>query len=417
MHKKKWLIISYFANIEAMAASHHIDDRLPVFQKSGIEIEVLSSYCGKKFSQYPHTRVISILPTGLRYELRHILRRQIGHDKTRKLVQGILFLPLLPFYAVEKLFVRLDASWGWFFSAAPMGLLRALSFRPDCIYSTGGAVSGHVCAWLMSKILHVPLVVEFQDPLPYQRKADNHTEHRYNLKVEKKLLEHAVATVFLTEKAAEKARERVPQAKKVVCVYPGLQTMQPPAVMKRAEKKLVLAHLGSLGGSRNLEVFLQALAAVLAAQPDLTEIIQVQLYGNSEKKILTNIAAFPYSGIITNFGKQPRETAFNAMFAADVLLLIQNTEAVSSETIPSKVYEYLQVGNKILGMVYRNPELANMLQQYGHQAVEADDVEQTKQAILNIVEQFKRGELGKGVKPYDYTPQQAVEKLIALAAA
>lgn len=46
--KDRWLIISYFANIDAMAPSHHIDDRLAFFKKEGIDIHLLSSTCGRR---------------------------------------------------------------------------------------------------------------------------------------------------------------------------------------------------------------------------------------------------------------------------------------------------------------------------------------------------------------------------------
>ena len=73
---KSWLVISYFANIDAMAPAHHIDDRLPSFRKEGIEVRLLSSPCGVRCGDVAHTRIFSPAPSGIRYEVRYFLRRK-----------------------------------------------------------------------------------------------------------------------------------------------------------------------------------------------------------------------------------------------------------------------------------------------------------------------------------------------------
>ena len=58
--KDSWLIISYFANIDAMAPSHHIDDRLPFFKKKGIIVHLLSSPCGlRRQGPFPYEGPLS----------------------------------------------------------------------------------------------------------------------------------------------------------------------------------------------------------------------------------------------------------------------------------------------------------------------------------------------------------------------
>ena len=81
------------------------------------------------------------------------------------------------------------------------------------------------------------------------------------------------------------------------------------------------------------------------------------------------------------------------MRKSDVLLLVQNTSDFSTETIPSKTYEYLQSGRPILGLVYRNPELAGMLKGLGHTVAEAADAGSVRGAVSEIHLRWEAGRL------------------------
>ena len=98
---------------------------------------------------------------------------------------------------------------------------------------------------------------------------------------------------------------------------------------------------------------------------------------------------------------------------ADVLVLIQNVDDFSAETIPSKVYEYLAAGRPILGLVHRNAELAGMLKGLGHTVAEAADAGSVRGAVSEIHRRWEAGTLGtRAGSPY--TIASAVEQLVAV---
>ncbi len=78
-----------------------------------------------------------------------------------------LFLPVLPFYLIEKLFVRAYPERSWIAGALFPALWLALSPKRRVIYCTGGHVHASLCGSIVSAITGKPLVAEFQDPLRF----------------------------------------------------------------------------------------------------------------------------------------------------------------------------------------------------------------------------------------------------------
>jgi hypothetical protein len=351
--KKRWLIISYFANIDAMAPSHHIDDKLPFLRQKGIDIHLLSSPCGGQNKNLKHTRIPSLAPSGIRYELRYFLRKRTKKKCSFKFWETIILLPVYPFYFLEKMLFRLDSTWSWFITASIAAIILSLKNRYEIIYSTGGPVSSHISAKTVSFFTRIPHIAEFQDPLVHQYSAPGKFERYFIKKVEKIILQTAAASVFLTEKAASNAGKRISGAR-TLCIYPGAVALNCPVKYERGEE-LTVAHYGSLGGSRNLDNFFRALLIIFSENHNLCYHFKLDLYGNNSRAVNSQIMQFPYSEILNIKGKIKRKKAVASMYLADLLLLIQNTDDVSFETIPSKVYEYLHTGRPILALVYRNP--------------------------------------------------------------
>lgn len=413
MIKNKWLILSYFANIDAMAPSHHIDDRLPFFKQEGIDVHVVSSPCGARFKDFNHTRVPSLAPSGIRYEVRYFLRRKTKKRLWFKFFETILLLPVYPFYFMEKIFLKLDTTWSWFITASVAAMLLAVKNKPSVIYSTGGPVSAHLTAMVVSYITKIPYISEFQDPLVHQYAAPGKFERHFIKNVERAIFRTAGAVVFLTRRAAENADLRN-NTKKAFSVYAGAVPSHGSSVYEKG-KAFNISHFGSFGGSRNLDYFFRALSLLFREQPDLPGCFRLNLYGNNSRKVSRQIVEFPYTETVQVKGKVRRQEAVDCMNKADVLLLIQNTDDVSFETIPSKVYEYLHTGRPILALVYRNPELQELLEKMGHIVVQADDETGIKKGLEICITKWEQNQLPNFVAESPYTVAKAVYELIHLA--
>jgi hypothetical protein len=111
-------------------------------------------------------------------------------------------------------------------------------------------------------------------------------------------------------------------------------------------------------------------------------------------------------------GKVSRREALGVMAGCDLLLVIQNRDRVSEETIPFKTYEYLASGRAVLALVHRNRELAGLVRAAGHTAVEGDDVEAVTRALEDSYDRWLSDALG-GRSCEKYSPARAAGQLIA----
>ncbi|NJD36777.1 MAG: glycosyltransferase family 4 protein [Geobacter sp.] len=407
------LILSYFTKIDGMACAQHIDDRIPYLVEAGIEPVMLSGVCGGDWRGMTHVKAFSLAPSGIRFELRHL--RKLGGMV--RLVAVLLNLLILPLYLLEKLLIDLDSQWSWFPVATLKGYRICNRHQPKVIYSTGGPASTHLAAALIASRYRIPWVAEFQDPLVH----DDWLRSKRALKVytwlERFICSRADAVIFLTDRARKNANSRTNLGERGHVIYPGADPGTMPQIDYERGSCFRIAHFGSLGGSRNLKVFLEALQQLLAERPEMAAFIRLDLYGSCDPLSRQAINAFPLPDIIHDYGRVPRSESLVAMKRCDLLLLVQNTEKFSSETIPSKTYEYLHTGRPILGLVYHNPELEQMLMSLGHTAVAADSTPAVKQAIFALCSNWNKVGQSCQSQSSPFTVESAANHLLTVVAA
>ncbi len=408
----RWLVLSYFSRIDGMACAQHIDDRIEYLRARGIEPLMLTSVCGGRWPGLVHEQVFSSSPSGLRFELRHLKKR----GGISGIWAGLLNLLILPLYLVEKLVIDLDSQWSWFPFAILKGERMCRRHKPHLIYSTGGPASAHLAAAMIASRLKIPWVAEFQDPLVHDDWLRSKRALKIFIWLERLICTRADAVIFLTDQACRNAGSRTGIDRRDWTVYPGANPAAIPQATYQKGNLCHIAHFGSLGGSRNLKVFMEALAQLLTERPELKQVLRLDLYGSCDPLSRRLIDEFPAPEVIRDHGRIPRQESLVAMKQCDILLLIQNTEKFSAETIPSKTYEYLHVGRPVLGLVHHNQELFRMLMTLGHKAVAADSVTEVKQGIIDNYERWKMEATDYQPEPSPHTVASAVQKLLTITA-
>ncbi|HEY3780423.1 MAG TPA: hypothetical protein VGL56_05015 [Fimbriimonadaceae bacterium] len=321
-----------------------------------------------------------------------------------------MFLPILPFYLLEKLIVRAEEQWSWIPYACILGLIETSKGGYTAIYSSDWCIHSHLVGRFISKITGVPHIAEFHDPLPFIHVANEKYECRHVLELEKKVVEKSKRSVFLTKTAAAHAAQRTGLPDKIRHIYAGANPM--PKLGDYARSRVCsVVHVGMLYDARRLAPLVGALE--WAGFSENTP-LRIHLYGHTKEEIWKEAACSSVAELFVKEGIVAREEAERLMQVSDVLMIIQHSSDISCETIPSKTYEYMQAGRPILALVWGNKELANLLESEGHWSADIRDPSAIGKDLQNCLDAWKSGdlEMPRGVCPY--TIENAVGQLVGL---
>jgi glycosyltransferase involved in cell wall biosynthesis len=423
---KRWLILSHAFNMDGRAASQTITDKIPHLLASGIEPIVISAITGKKDQVIEHHQVLPAGPVALRFDLRHYFKQRFKSPVTYRLLMLFASVLLLPFYIVEKLFVRIETHWSWAISAYFFGARIIRQTGPKLIYSTGGAYSAHLAGFWLSRKFGLPWIAEIHDPMVYPGQTKNRMRIKFSAWLEGIICKHADAVWWFTEEVLARAKARHPElGERGHCIIPGADA--PPIVRAPYQRgaHLVIGHFGSLAETRNLEIFLQGLRQVLESNPAWAEDFRVHIYGSNIDAISRDaVTRFPWPEIVERFGRleedpktgeSGREQVLRRMNAMDCLLLLHGTIPFCEEYIPSKTYEYLWTQRPIFALVWNNSQMENMLRSLGHWAINAKSPEMVAKTLAEIHARWESDDLQDSGIPSPYTAEAATRRIICLA--
>lgn len=419
----RWLILSHAFNMDGRAASHTITDKIPYLRAAGVDPVVLSGVSGRPDAQIEHHQLWAPGPSGLLFDLRHVLARRwgrgLGYQSAMAAASALLLLPRL----IEKLIEPMESSGSWRWSAYRKGLALIRERGIEVIYSTGGAYAAHLAAARLKRATGLPWVAEVHDPLvtPGSRLASR--RERTKLAVERLICSEADVAIWFTEQALASARVRHPQlGERGHMMIPGVDAPDFELPPYQPSEHFVIGHFGSLSDSRHLGPLVEALESLRGRRDDLLSKLQVHIYGGSPDAISqARIAASPLRQQFVNYGrlendpvtgKSGRDRILERMRGADVLLLLHGEMAECSEYIPSKLYEYLWMQRPVLAVVNRNPQMKAILASRDHLAVEHGDRDALARAIENLYDRWRSAGLPDDPRPSPWTTAASVHQLL-----
>lgn len=430
---QRWLIISHAFNMDGRAASQTITDKIPHLLDAGIEVVILSGVSGVKDKTVEHHQLWPLGPAGIRFELRHVLRRRFSSRVAYRLVMSFATLLLLPGLIVEKLFFPLESSWSWWWSAYRKGRTLSKQKPFDLIYSTGGAYAAHLAARALKQTSGIPWLAEVHDPFITPGVNPSTAQQKKQAQVEQLICTDADLAIWFTNQALESARLRHPQlADRGRVVFPGIDPPFKKLPPYRLGPKFVVGHFGSLSSTRNLVGFISALELLQMRRPELVANTELHVYGGPlDAASSDKLSASPVRSCVRHFGRlesdpttgtSGREQVLNRMRGVDVLLLLHGEESICAEYIPSKLYEYLWMQRPILATVHHNKQMAEILIGMGHTAVktegtDGDSIPTMYEKALStklehLFDRFCNVGLPDNGVSSPYTTQRAVEQLL-----
>ncbi|MEI6662612.1 MAG: hypothetical protein WCL01_10835, partial [Comamonadaceae bacterium] len=431
-YTQRWLVLSHAFNMDGRAASQTITDKLPHLEAAGVELVVLSGVSGRQDTRYEHYRLWPMGAAGIRFELRHVLRKHIASALAYRLVMVLLSLPLLPFMLIEKLLRPVESSWSWWISACIKGLRLARHRDFDLIYSTGGAFAAHVAARALQKHLGIRWLAEVHDPLVMPGKTPETPQERMQVRIEQVICTHADIAIWFTDQALASAKRRHPQlGERGHVVLPGVDSPFKAMPEYRPTEKMRIGHFGALSTTRNLLPMLAAMEQIQKTQPEVFPFMELHVYGGPlDAQSKAHLEISNIRNHIKHFGRieadlvlglSGRDQILKLMRSMDVLLLLHGHEPICAEYIPSKMYEYLWMQRPILALVYRNPQMELLLVKEGHEVVQVPEketplLEMTNllvSALLALYEKWSNKNLNDNFRTSPYTTKETVNRMLS----
>ncbi|MDO8264222.1 MAG: glycosyltransferase [Gallionella sp.] len=417
--------------MDGRAASQTITDKIPHLRRAGIEVVVLSGVSGRHDAEVEHHQLWPMGPAGFRFELRHVLRRRWGNGFRYRLLMTLASIFLLPWMLLEKLARPVESSWSWWLTAYLKGRSLARQKPFDLIYSTGGAFAAHLAAHSLKRATGTPWLAEVHDPLAIPEELPASPQQRMQAQVERLICTHADIAIWFTEQALTSARLRCPQlAERGKMMLPGIDKPFQVLPPYQPGQKFVIGHFGSLSPTRHLGPIVEALALLNERRRDLVDATELHLYGGPLDKISNNmISDSRVRNCMRHFGRieadprtglSGREQILHRMRSVDVLLLLHGEDAICSEYIPSKLYEYLWMQRPILAVVHRNPQMAALIRGEGHLAVCSGEGEAGSAsvgralaaALEPLFDRWRTVGLDDNGRASPYTTEAAVQQLL-----
>jgi len=417
--KKQILVFSYYAHVPGVCQAEWVDDRIYAFIEKGYQISLIScTYSYTHTSPHiTHHKTPALSPHGAAYEYTEI------RDKRIPVIHGLSYYYTWIMYHLNKILNWLhirsgEGRWTWFISAFFASLFHIRDKKHIAfIYSTGGPPSAHLAALLLGKIYSKKVIAEFQDPLSGEDIGRSSLSAIGLGFFEKLIIRSATVVIYCTRNAMIFAREQYPNYQsKINFVYPGSSPIS--YTTQNSDKisnnntntRTNISYLGSLYQTRNLDTLMQALRQLLAEGKNPN--VEVNVYGVMNADIRRRIEQFPYKGFIKLHGHVSRDAALQKAMEANVLLLVQHTDMRSKTTMPFKLYDYLHTGNLILGLIFRNKEIEELLISHGHLVCQADDVESIKDTLLLLSENVEKAK--KNISKSNLVPAKAVVDMLQL---
>lgn len=408
--KNNVLVISFYTNLPGSCQAEWVDDRIKALIEKGFKITLISSMGVFKHlnSSIRHIRIPCISPHGAKKELDEINTRDI---KLNLFLKRYYIIMAFIDNILKKIGITTgEGRWNWFFSS-----LISLMFKHKeyaFIYSTGGPASVHLTGILYSKIKKTKLILELQDPLT----GDDIGRNKFSKKglsfFENIFMTQAHKIVYCTKNACEYSRKIYSNHKhKIIHIYPGSYLKSDLIKNNNLNDKIRITYLGSLYSTRNLDKLMEAIIKLFKYESSYLDKFYIDLYGNIEYEILQKIKNFK-KNIFRIQGLVSREQALKESLESDVLLLIQNTDKRSMNTIPFKTYDYLRTGNLIFGLTYMNEEIDSLLKNHNHIVSNANDSDEIYQCLKTIIDNSL--ELNKEIKKSSLTPKKAVEEMLKI---
>ena len=381
----KLLIITYRSGTSGDVLAEFADDKIRFSEKLGIKTFVITAL-GANLPENEFLKIFyvpSISYKDFNLELEQLRKNKITEPRWIKFYK---FIPNIFGRLFDGFYKLINgelgyARWSWSVNAFFVGIFVKLFYSvKSCL--TIGSASAYLVGLILSVVTKIKLYVEVPDPIIGSEMSRSNFKAAVLKSFEKKLIRNSVKYLLITKRSYLDAINRHPELKERIFFYYPESWDFGVKVARTKSDLIQIVHLGSIYDNRNLDNWFSALDGLY--QKKILEPGQVQILNIGISKC-KNSENYLQRTDFKLFDTQPRKIALEIASSADYLLLLQHTDSRSSETIPYKLYDYINLRIPIIALI-NNLEIRKILGNHRNSLVaDVNDI----QSIQGLIKQLK----------------------------
>jgi glycosyltransferase involved in cell wall biosynthesis len=302
-------------------------------------------------------------------------------------------LPWLAECVLRRFVAPSDDGIAWFPYAATAAARWIEQDGASLVLSTSPAVSTHLAAMRLKSRYGVKWIADFRDPIvgnPFRPGS-----RRFDAFLEPRIFQQADALIANTDALEQTWLQRYPQhRRKISLLWNGFDPEEAIAAVPIPHRDYrVLTHTGDIYGPRHPGQLVAAMTRLLEKGALERGRLRIRLVGRFVPDWLPEHAAamqaLVQTGHVDCSGEAvPRADAIGALAQSDYLLLLDVSGPQGGLQVPSKTFEYLQIGRPVLTFTTRNSPLERILERSGVPGVcvyDTDTAETVDEKMMRFV--------------------------------
>ena len=286
----------------------------------------------------------------------------------------------------------------------------------DIIISTGPPQSMHLIARRVSLATGIPWIADFRDPWTkvfyYKHLQLSKWADKRHHQLEKKVLDDATAIVAVSPLVQQDFQNMT--STPVHLVTNGFDESDYAAPIEN-DGFFNVVHTGLLTSNGNPVELWKALGRKCVEDELFREKFRLILAGKTDQEVLAAITDAGIDGHLTDLGYLPHDQVVKEQQKASLLILPIREEPETKAILPGKLFEYLAVGNPILGVGTSEGAMADVLKETAAGKIfNWDESEGVYSYIDDCWNAFKNGQKNEKADVLKYSRRELTHKMTSL---
>lgn len=267
----------------------------------------------------------------------------------------------------------------------------------DAIITTGPPHSMHLIGMGLKKNFpSLPWVADFRDPWTnidfYKDLNLTWLADKIHHKLEREVLQKADTVLVVSRGMEEEFAPMKP--KKLQVITNGYDESDVQVGTLTLDGRFSISHIGTLNAARNPRIVWKVLSEICAENIAFKKDLQIQLVGKVDFSVLEDIQSYGLQEQLLKIDYLSHSEAIAKQNTSQVLILLINQSGNAKGILTGKFFEYLAAKRPILAVGPTDGDAAVVLNETGAGViVDFADEQETKTAILNYYNQYKKGTL------------------------